>query len=101
MAESAETDVPCVSGLLGSETNLVRCGMVAGQLHYLDRLRNLDGSKPEFHRVGSFGKGVYGNVIDGYQVTSGDQTVMIYMDMYHFFDFERKAVPGFILVDAR
>ena len=100
MAESAALDASCVSGPLGSETNPVRCAHVAGEIHYLNRLRNLDGSKPAFHRVGSFGRGVYGSVIDGYEVTSGDQTVMIYMDMYHFFDFEREAVPGFTLISG-
>ena len=87
-----------VAGPLGADTNPVRCDMPLGQRAYLSRLRGPDGRPPQFHRVGSFAPGPYGNILDGYSVTSGTNTVMIFMDMYHPGFIETNAVPGFTIV---
>jgi hypothetical protein len=88
-----------VSGVLGSKTNPVRCDMPRGERYYLLRLRDADGKSPGFHRVGSFGGGPYGNILDGYEVKLGANTVMIFMDMYHPGYVETNAVPGFTIVN--
>ena len=84
---------------LGANTNPVRCDMPSGQRAYLSRLRGPDGKPPRFHRVGSFGAGPYGNMLDGYEVKSGTNTVMVFMDMYHPGYVETNAVPGFTIVN--
>ncbi|HSG35304.1 MAG TPA: hypothetical protein VLA37_12280 [Sphingomonadaceae bacterium] len=84
---------------LGSDENPVRASMPQGQRAYLDRLRCPDGSAPAYHRVGNFGVGVYGNIVDGYQVTCpGAEPKMVVMDMYHRGYVENRAVPGFTIV---
>lgn len=52
----------------GSADNPVRADMPPGQRAYLARLRCADDRAPQFRRVGSFGVGPYGGVIDGYEV---------------------------------
>ncbi len=84
---------------LGSEANPVRANMPVGQRAYLDRLRCSDGSAPDYERVGNYGSGPYGSIIDGYQVDCGDSApgeVLIFMDMYHR-HVENEAVPGFTI----
>lgn len=88
---------------LGSQENPVRADMPAGQRAYLSRLRCADGKRPQFERVGSFGAGVYGRIIDGYEVLCDDSTPeksMIYMDMYHPGHREAAAVAGFTIEPA-
>jgi hypothetical protein len=93
-------DEPKVSGALGSQNNPVRCEMPQGQRAYLSRLRCSDGKPPTYRRTGNFGMGVYGNIIDGYQVRcEGKEPVMIFMDMYHEGYIEREAVPGFTIIN--
>jgi len=86
---------------LGSKENPVRVSMPQGQHAYLRRLRCADDKAPKFERIGNFGPGVFGSIIDGYQVTCGDdaepQASMIYMDMYHPDHVETAAPPGFTL----
>jgi hypothetical protein len=86
---------------LGAFENPVRANMPAGQRAYLRRLRCADGRAPSFERLGSYGSGPYGSVVDGYEVDCGEAApgqVMIYMDMYHR-HVEAEATPGFEIVD--
>lgn len=89
-----------VSGDLGAKTNPVRCKGPRGERAYLNRLRCGDGKPPEYRRMGSYGKGPYGNILDGYSVScEGKDAVTVFMDMYHE-HVEEKAVPGFTIVDS-
>jgi hypothetical protein len=88
---------------LGSKENPVRADMPGGQRAYLNRLRCADGARPTYTRVGSFGAGVYGRIIDGYEVLCKDsehEKSMIFMDMYHPGHKEAGAVPGFTITPA-
>ena len=98
-ATSQTTDTAKVSGPLGADTNPVRCDMPRGERAYLQRLRDADGKPPRFHRVGSFGAGPYGNILDGYEVTAGTNTLMVFMDMYHPGFVETNAIPGFTILN--
>lgn len=80
---------------LGSKTAPVRCDMPLGEQRYLDRLHCADGSRPSYIRVGSFGPGPYGTILDGYEVTCGTATSLVFMDMYHAGYVETQAIPGF------
>jgi hypothetical protein len=85
----------------GSERNPVRAAMPPGQRAYLSRLRCGDGRQPAFDRVGSYGVGIYGNILDGYAVDCGAAApgkVEIFMDMYHAGYVETRPVPGFTIV---
>lgn len=84
---------------LGSEGNPVRASMPVGQRAYLDRLRCGDGSAPAYFRAGNLGPGVFGNIVDSYQVTCpGGQAKQVVMDMYHQGYVESRPVPGFTIV---
>ena len=51
---------------------------------YLNTLRDEAGKPVTFERLGSFGAGPDGNVLDGYEVqTSTGRKLMLYIDMYH------------------
>jgi hypothetical protein len=85
---------------LGSQKNPVRVHMPKGERSYLERLRCANGMRPTFKRIGTFGYGVYGRIIDGYEVLCEGSTPaksMIYMDMYHGGHRESAAVPGFTI----
>ena len=85
----------------GSQKNPVRAEMPQGQRAYLARLRCGDGQVPRFERMGNYGIGVYGNIIDGYAVDCGGAApgkVEIFMDMYHSGHVETRPVPGFTIV---
>ena len=85
----------------GSKQNPVRVTMPAGERAYLARLRCSDGRPPQFERMGSFGAGPYGNILDGYTVDCGAAApgkVEIFMDMYHGGYAETRPVPGFTIV---
>jgi hypothetical protein len=85
----------------GSKLNPVRASMPQGQHAYLRRLRCSDGQAPQFDRIGNYGLGVYGNIIDGYAVDCGSAApgkVEIFMDMYHAGYVETRPVPGFTIV---
>jgi hypothetical protein len=87
------------SGVLGSNSNPIRCSGPRGEREYLNRLRCSDGKAPKFYRIGSFGKGPYGHILDGYSVKCADaDEVTIFMDMYHD-HVETEAVPGFRIVN--
>ena len=84
----------------GSQQNPVRVTMPAGERAYLARLRCSDGQAPQFERMGSFGAGPYGNILDGYTVDCGAAApgkVQIFMDMYHGGYVETRPVPGFTI----
>ena len=88
-----------VSGELGSKTNPVRCSGPPGERAYLNRLRCSDEKAPKYHRIGSYGLGPYGNIIDGYNVKCEDKdAVTVFMDMYHD-HVEKEPVPGFTIVN--
>lgn len=92
---------PRISGELGARTNPVRCEMPRGQRAYLNRLRCPAGDAPTYHRVGNFGFGPYGTIIDGYSVRCRDgRETTIFMDMYHRGHIERRSVRGFTIVEA-
>ena len=89
---------------LGSERNPVRVASPAGQRAYLSRLRCGDLSVPEYDRVGNVGFGVFGNIIDLYQVDCGEADpgmAEVHMDMYHPDHHETEAVPGFGISGGR
>lgn len=86
---------------LGSARNPVRAEMPQGQRAYLARLRCSDGERPQFERIGSYGFGAYGQIVDGYRVVcdgSDPAEVTIIMDMYHPGHQENQAVPEFTIV---
>jgi hypothetical protein len=88
---------------LGAQENPVRAEMPQGQRAYLDRLRCANGKRPAYQRVGNFGIGVYGRIIDGYRVvckSSEPAERMIFMDMYHPGHAEAAAVPGGFTISA-
>ena len=78
--------------------NPVRVEKPEGQRAYLSRLRCADGRRPDYMRRGNVGQGVFGNVIDLYEVnchSSAPGAVEVYMDMYFTGAGEQRAVPGF------
>jgi hypothetical protein len=82
---------------LGSKANPVRENMPKGELAYLNRLRCADGAKPAVSRSGNVGSGIYGNIVDLFQVTCpGAKPVAVYMDMYHDGP-ETRPIPGFTM----
>ena len=88
---------------LGSRNNPVRSEMPMGERAYLQRLRCSDDQAPSFNRDGSYGVGVYGNIIDGYTVDCGAAApgrVEVFMDMYHPGYVEERPVPGFTIIPS-
>lgn len=86
---------------LGSQANPVRADMPPGQRAYLSRLRCSNGQAPTFHRVGNYGPGPYGSIIDGYEVVclnASPATAMVFLDMYHPGHVETAAPEGFTIV---
>jgi hypothetical protein len=81
---------------LGSKANPVRENMPRGEYAYLGRLRCADGQHPAATRVGNVGTGVYGNIVDLFQVTCPGAAVAVYMDMYHDGP-ELRPLPGFTI----
>ena len=97
--EKKKEQEPKVSGELGSKENPVRCKMPAGERAYLNRLRCSDGKAPTYSRIGSFGVGPHGNILDGYNVKCEEKDpVTVFMDMYHD-HVEKDPVPGFTIVE--
>ena len=85
---------------LGSAKNPVRVNRPTGERDYLARLRCSDGRRPDFVRRGNVGIGVFGNIIDLYDVnchSAAPGQVEIYMDMYFNGAGEQRAVPGFTI----
>lgn len=84
---------------LGSKDNPVRADGPTGQRAYLKQLRCPDGKTPGFHRQGNVGPGIYGYIIDAYEVDCDKTETIVYMDMYHRHS-ETAAVPGFTIEGA-
>lgn len=85
---------------LGSAQNPVRVERPDGERAYLRDLRCADLTQPAFERRGNVGIGVFGNIIDLYDVDCGDAApgqVEVYMDMYFVGDGETRAVSGFTI----
>ncbi|KTE21261.1 hypothetical protein ATE67_08135 [Sphingopyxis sp. H050] len=85
---------------LGSQENPVRVEMPQGQFAYLATLRCANGQPPQFNRIGNYGIGVFGNIIDGYDVRcegSEPAKTTVFMDMYHAGHVETRPVPGFTI----
>ncbi|MFT4091779.1 MAG: hypothetical protein QM645_13680 [Asticcacaulis sp.] len=86
---------------LGSKENPVRVYLPDGEYEYLLLLRCPDKTYPRHNRLGSFGKGPYGTIIDGFEVECGGAEpfkTIIYMDMYFPGYAESRAVEGFTLL---
>jgi hypothetical protein len=85
---------------LGSKQNPVRADMPQGQRAYLARLRCSNGSTPTFERVANLGAGVFGSIIDQFDVrcqNSAPLRTIIIMDMYFTGHVETRPVKGFTL----
>lgn len=84
---------------LGTKENPVRENSPRGEYGYLAKLRCTDGSRPAYHRVGNVGAGIYGNIVDLFEVRcEGQSAVQVYMDMYHDGP-EMRPVPGFTILE--
>lgn len=70
---------------VGSKQNPIKVHGVEMERFYCKFLRTPDGEEVEYERVGSFGEGPYGNILDLYKVTTKDGKTEwdIYIDMYH------------------
>jgi hypothetical protein len=88
---------------LGSRENPVRVDRPPGQRAYLSRLRCAGGGTPDFNRVGSFGSGPFGSIIDGYELRCAGEGrgSRIFLDMYHPEHREDAAPPGFTIAPPR
>ncbi|MEP2735545.1 MAG: hypothetical protein ABJP34_04530 [Erythrobacter sp.] len=89
---------------LGSNENPVRVQGPVGQRAYLSRLKCADLKTPKFFRVGNLGPGVYGNIVDMYEVTcpgSSPEKTEVVMDMYHSGNKEDRPIDGFGIAGGR
>lgn len=102
LAACATAAPPAGNGAaLGSQQNPIRVNMPAGEREYLSRLRCSDGAAPRFVRMGNAGVGVFGNIVDVYDVRclGGEpRQSEIWMDMYFPNHHETAAPPGFAIV---
>jgi hypothetical protein len=83
---------------LGSEENPVRADMPGGQRAYLARLRCTNGAAPTWSRVGNLGSGVFGSIVDQYDLRcegAHPPRTIIVMDMYFKGYVEARAIEGF------
>jgi hypothetical protein len=90
------SEVPVISGPLGSWDNPVKSNGPSGERAYIRQLKCPDEETPKFHRIGSSGVGPYGNILDIYELSCGNKKFDIYMDMYHCCK-ETRPVPGFTI----
>lgn len=105
--QGREPDQPDLKELekypLGSANNPIRVDGVAGERSYLISLSCNDNSAPSFKRAGSVGVGPYGFILDLYKVECIDnlekKMFSIYMDLYHPGYVEKRAVPGFGIIN--
>lgn len=85
---------------LGSQANPVRSDAPGGQRAYLARLRCADGQAPSYNRSGNLGFGVFGSIVDAYEVKcvgSSPAQATIIMDMYFPGYVETKPTAGFTI----
>jgi hypothetical protein len=98
-AAAAQTSVPDSAQALGTAEMPVRAAGPRGQREYLSRLRCPSGEAPVFERLGSYGPGADGHLLDGYEVQCGSGApVMVFMDMYHSNYRELRPVRGFAVL---
>jgi hypothetical protein len=97
--ELAAVEAEAAKHPLGSKENPVRAQDPAGQRAYLKRLRCPSGKAPSFERAGDVGPGIYGSIVDRYQVECKDGLkAEVIIDMYHRGYVEKQPVPGFTIV---
>jgi hypothetical protein len=99
-AESDRVAARLAAHPLGSARNPVRADMPEGQRAYLSRLRCANNRAPTFERMGNYGPGPYGSIIDGYEVMcpgSSPARAEVFIDMYHASHVETAAPPGFTI----
>lgn len=86
---------------LGTESNPVKCDMEAGEVEYLDRLRDESGKPVQYRRIGHAHPDCQGHILDKFELISGGGSVCveIYMDMYCQGSVENLAVTGFDIID--
>ncbi|EIJ35441.1 tetratricopeptide repeat protein [Thiothrix nivea] len=84
---------------LGSWDNPVKCNSPSGEREYLSRLRCSSGDMVDFERLGNSGEGVFGNIVDDYELRciNSKKTVHVYMDMYHDYR-ESQPIDGFSII---
>ena len=89
------------SAPLGSLEDPVRCESPSGERAYLARLRCPSGVSATYGRLGSVGLGPYETILDRYEVRCPDwsEPTHVYMDMYHESFQEKRAVPGFSILE--
>jgi hypothetical protein len=78
--------VPNARGEFGYvKSNPIPVFFPMGETDYLSRLRCSCGMPFDYRRVGSFGPGPDGHVVDGFELTcgTGNHEIVLYMDMYH------------------
>jgi len=83
---------------LGSKDNTVRADMPGGQRAYLARLRCTNDAPPTWRRVGNLGSGVFGSIVDQYDVRcegAHPPRSIIVMDMYFKDHVEARPIDGF------
>jgi hypothetical protein len=67
-----------------SDKKPIKVGSVPDERVYLSMLLDEAGKPVTFRRLGSFGAGPDGHILDGYEVqTSTGRTVTLFIDMYH------------------
>ncbi|MEM1210799.1 MAG: hypothetical protein AAGI68_00735 [Planctomycetota bacterium] len=86
---------------LGSFENPVKADGAAGQLAYLQRLRNAAGQRLVFRREGTF-LTPGGQPLDGYRLrdpaTGAEQ--LVFLDLHHSGYQEERALPGYQLLPS-
>lgn len=85
---------------LGSRTNPVRVSGVEGEHAYMRRLRCSDGNPPRIGDRANIGVGVFGSIVDVWQLDCGDAApgrFNLALDMYHDNHDETRAPAGFSL----
>jgi hypothetical protein len=68
-----------------SESNPIPVAHISGEIDYLLTLRCSCNRPFAFYRIGSFGSGPDGHIIDGYELfcSAGPHKIVLYMDRYH------------------
>ncbi len=83
---------------VGSMQNPVRACGPSEQKEYLMRLRCPSGEAPKFLRGGSMGRGLYGSVVDGYNVEYAGAQTLVIIDMYSCKQRELRPVIGYTIL---
>ncbi|HEV7661160.1 MAG TPA: hypothetical protein VGO55_15075 [Allosphingosinicella sp.] len=85
---------------LGSRQNPVRVSGVEGEHAYMHRLRCGDGNAPRIGQRANIGVGVFGSIVDLWQLDCGDPapgSFSLALDMYHDDHDETQAPAGLTL----